>query len=436
MKYIVSSFLIFTLLSCGTDYYYSSFYIRKDLKWPLSPSAQADLDKYTRVAANYTYQYTSPSVIATPANYVLVIYEYRNDDNSSIYGVDGQKTVNVFSAISLDAENFNTSDKTVGKIAYNNVDSHGSPIAFVNKEGNPVVLAVGGIGFGAGSKDQISKIAVTISSNNGNSWTDWKDVDTNIFKPLLDDEYNRFYTTSGNGVTLRNGTLVGMIDFKKHTTTGYNPAGAAIIYSKNNGLDWELGSIMKYEGGAANKRWAKVLLEKDNGSLLICAVQNTTDYRTRCKLYFATADTLNSEIKEVQGVTGLPENSGGSVGGAKINYAYDNLSRSGFILLHSVPSRVYTNSNGGETPIDNATAISISEDGLNWQLVTNIVGARENVGTSFRQSLTVFKDGTIATAIEQGYGQDITPPDRNFFISYRRLSLEYLSKGVYKYEGL
>lgn len=435
MKYIVSSFLIFTLLSCGTDYYYSSFYVRKDLKWPLSPSAQADLDKYAQVAGNYSYQYSSPSVIATPSNYILVIYEYRNDDNSSIYGVDGQKTVNVFSATSLDAEYFNTADKTVGKIAYNRVDSHGSPIAFVNKDGNPVVLAVGGIGFGQGTKDQVSKISVTISSNNGNSWTDWKDVDTNIFKPLLDEGYNRFYTTSGNGVTLRNGTLVGMIDFKKYTAAGYNPEGAAIIYSKNNGADWELGSIMKYEGNAANKRWAKVLLEKDNGSLLICAVQNTTDYRTRGKLYFATADTLNSEIKEVQGVTGLPENSGGSVGGAKINYAYDNLSRSGFILLHSVPSRVYTNANGGTTDIDNATAISISEDGVNWKLITNIVGKINNEFTSFRQSLTVFKDGTIATAIEQGYAQNITP-NRNFLISYRRLSLEYLSSGTYKYEGL
>ncbi|WP_198295112.1 sialidase family protein, partial [Brachyspira pilosicoli] len=177
-----------------------------------------------------------------------------------------------------------------------------------------------------------------------NQWSKWEDIDTNVFKSLLDEGYNRFYTTTGNGITLQNGTLVCMIDYKKHTSS--NPDGAAILYSKNNGKDWELGSTIKYTGGASGKRFAKIIAERSDGKLLIAAVHNTgNDYNANNSLYWALADSLDGNISDFA-VTGLPNNSGGTVAGDKIQYTENGQSKSGILLLHSYPNREYINPNG------------------------------------------------------------------------------------------
>lgn len=224
--------LIFTILSCGTDYMLSSFYLRKDFQWPISPSEQKNLNDYTYIVGGFNFnEYTSPVIVATPANYLLLIYENRSDNGTlDVYGIDKTKIVNVKVAISKDALSFPTIGKSIGKTAYSYKDSHGSPIVFVDNNGNVIVLSVGGIGFGGGDAKDISSISVSISEDNGNKWSDWEDINTNVFKPLLDMGYNRFYTTTGNGLTLQNGTLVCMIDYKKHSDN--KAIGAAILYSK------------------------------------------------------------------------------------------------------------------------------------------------------------------------------------------------------------
>ena len=183
-KYILSSlFLLIIILliaGCGTDYMLSSFYLRKDFEWLVSPSEQASIDTKVQLTGDLTFQNTSPSILATPANYIIVIYEHRTTDRMDIIGVDGMDTVDVYAAISTDAETFSPNTKVVGgKYSISSFDSHGSPISFVDKDGNVVVLAVGGIGFGSGDASKLTPISVSISEDNGNKWSDWEDVDTN-----------------------------------------------------------------------------------------------------------------------------------------------------------------------------------------------------------------------------------------------------------------
>ncbi|ADK32000.1 sialidase family protein [Brachyspira pilosicoli] len=437
-KYILLLLLLLTILSCGSDYILSSFYIRKDLEWPISPSEQKNLHYYTHIVGGFNFnEYTSPVIVATPDNYILVVYENRSDNGTlDIFGIDQTKIVNINVAISKDAESFPTVGKNIGGVAYSYTASHGSPIVFVDKNGNVVVLAVGGIGFGTGNATDISTISVSISEDNGNQWSKWEDIDTNVFKSLLDEGYNRFYTTTGNGITLQNGTLVCMIDYKKHTSS--NPDGAAILYSKNNGKDWELGSTIKYTGGASGKRFAKIIAERSDGKLLIAAVHNTgNDYNANNSLYWALADSLDGNISDFA-VTGLPNNSGGTVAGDKIQYTENGQSKSGILLLHSYPNREYINPNGLKYQVKNAMAMSISEDdGASWKLITNRIGTAAELlkKSTFRQSMKVLKDGTIATSIEEGEEIEITL-DKTFNIVYRRMGLSALSDGKYSYEGL
>lgn len=430
--------LIFTILSCGTDYMLSSFYLRKDFQWLLSPSEQRNLNDYTYIVGGFNFnEYTSPVIVATPANYLLLIYENRSDNGRlDVYGIDKTKIVNVNAAISKDALSFPTIGKSIGKTAYSYKDSHGSPIVFVDNNGNVIVLSVGGIGFGIGDAKDISSISVSISEDNGNKWSDWEDINTNVFKPLLDMGYNRFYTTTGNGLTLQNGTLVCMIDYKKHSDN--NAMGAAILYSKNNGKDWQLGSRMEYTGAASGKRSAKIIAERKDGSLLIAAVHNTTnDYNANGSLYWAVASSLDGKISQFS-VTGLPNNSGGTVSGDRIKYVDNGQAKSGILLLHSYPNREFVNPNGVKYQVKNAMAMSISsDDGASWKLITNRIGTRTELlkKSTFRQSMKVLKDGTIVTTSEEGEEYEINL-NKPFNIVYRRIGLSLLSDGRYLYEGI
>ena len=438
-KYILSSLflliIILLIVSCGTDYMLSSFYLRKDFEWLVSPSEQASIDTKVQLTGDLSSQNTSPSVLATPANYIIVIYERRTRDRMDIIGVDGLDTVDVYASISTDAETFSPNTKVVGgKYSISYFDSHGSPISFVDKDGNVVVLAVGGIGFGSGDASKLTPISVSISSNNGQAWTDWADVDTNTFDSLKKQGYNRYYTNPGNGKTLKNGTLACIIDYRKHNNVDKNKAdGFAIFYSTNNGKDWQVGATMNYSG--YSHRFARIIAENSDGSLLIAAVINTNDYTKSGNLAWYKLDNLNGTITPIS-VTGLPKNNGGTISGDNCTFTQNGYKKSGILLAHSFPDRKYTNAAGRVINIPTSSALSMSEDGgQSWTLITNIVGTGPQDKASFRQSLMVLKDGTIANAYEEGDGSEITSAFSSFFIVYRRFSLESISKGVYKYEG-
>lgn len=439
LSYLFLLIIILLIAGCGTDYMLSSFYIRnKDLKWLASSSEQASIDTKYQVSGDLSSQNTSPSVLATPANYIIVLYERRTKDRLDIIGVDGDDTVDVYYSISLNAETFNTTKVVGGKYSIGSFDSHGSPIGFVDNNGNVVVLAVKDFGFGNDKDaDKLTPISVSISTNNGQSWTEWKDVDTNTFDSLKKQGYNRYYTNPGNGKRLKNGTLACIIDYRKHNNGGKNKAdGFAIFYSTNNGKDWQIGATMNY---TSNHRFARIIAENSDGSLLIAAVPNVgnDDYTKNLDLAWYKLDSLNGTITPIT-VTGLKPNNGGSISGDNCIFVKNGYSKRGILLAHSYPDRSYTNPAGKVINIPTSSALSISEDeGKTWKIITNIVGTGPQDKASFRQSLMVLKDGTIANAYEEGDASEIAPGLRSsFFIVYRRFSLEKISSGTYRYEGL
>ncbi|WP_281817706.1 sialidase family protein [Brachyspira pilosicoli] len=444
---IMSAFL---LIGCGTDLFYSSFYIRNtDLKWMLSPSAQSSLNYKSTVLGTGDFRFNSPSIIATPDNYILFLYERRNNNaDVNIIGVNGDssKRTDVYAAVSKNAENFIYLTQLVGG---SSLESHGSPIAFVNNVNNNsevIVLAVGGNGFADSQDDTPSVISksVSIPKTEYTEWTEWEDLDTNIFKPLLDDKYNRFYTSPDSGITLRNGTLACIIDYKKKDRN--NAEGFAILYSTDNGTNWKIGAKTTYQ----NHRFAKIIAERKDGKLLIAAAENSdNDYNKQADLAWFLADSLEGNISSFT-VNGLPLHNCGSTAGGKITLAAGGYSKEAIILLHSYTNRETINPNGVVNSVKNANALYISfNDGQNWEIVTNIFYPLKFNGknyiyddydskTSFRQSMRVLKDGTIAAVSENGNYVINTSggADTGFRLVYRRFSLEAVSGGKYRYEGL
>lgn len=444
---MISAFLLF---GCGTDLFYSSFYIRNtDLKWMLSPSAQSSLNYKSTVLGTGDFRFNSPSIVATPDNYILFLYERRDNDYPNIIGVNGANRADVYAAISKNAENFIYLTQLVGG---SSLESHGSPIAFVNNKNNNsevIVLAVGGNGF-AGSQDDTPSViskSVSIPKTEYTEWTEWEDLDTNIFEPLLKGDFNRFYTSPDSGITLRNGTLACIIDYKKKNET--KAAGFAILYSTDKGTNWKIGAKTTYQ----NHRFAKIIAERKDGKLLIAAVENSADnyYNQQANLAWFLADSLDGSIASFK-TDGLPLHNCGSTAGGKIKLAADGYSKEAIILLHSSPNRATTNVNNVSNTVKNANALYISfNDGQNWEIVTNIFYplTPHNSGkwyiyddydnmTSFRQSMRVLKDGTIAAVSENGNYNIASSGSYSygFRLVYRRFSLNAISGGKYRYEGL
>ena len=441
---IMSAFLLF---GCGTEYFYSSFYLRNtDLKWMLSPSEQGSLNYKSTVLGTGDFRFNSPSIVATPDNYILFLYERRGNDYPDIIGVNGDssKRADVYAAVSKNAENFIYLTQLVGG---SSLESHGSPIAFVNNKNNNsevIVLAVGGNGFANSQDDTPSVISksVSIPKTEYTEWTEWEDLNTNIFEPLLKDNFNRFYTSPDSGITLRNGTLACIIDYKKKD--GNKAEGFAILYSTDNGTNWKIGAKTSYQ----NHRFAKIIAERKDGKLLIAAAENS-NYNKQANLAWFLADSLDGSIASFK-TDGLPLHNCGSTAGGKIKLAEGGYSKEAIILLHSSPNRETINPNGVVNSVKNANALYISfNDGQNWEIVTNIFYPLKFNGnnyiyddydskTSFRQSMRVLKDGTIAAVSENGDREIASSGSYGygFKLVYRRFSLNAISDGKYRYEGL
>ena len=446
--------LLFTLNSCGTDYFYSSFTIRRELLWFATLADQETLDTRAQMVGYTTTfnRFSSPSIIATPANYLVAVYENRTISTADldVYGINGRKNTEVTARISKDSSSFNNTVTVGNTKGLDPTVSHGSPVSFLTKDGSIVVLSTGGAGFAQHYASQKTTISVSISSNNGYDWTTWKDLDEKVFEPLTKNSYDRFYTTPGNGKTLRNGTLVCMIDYKRYTDA--SAQGAAILYSKDNGTTWQLGGTLTYNNG---HRFAKIIAERTDGKLLIAAVKNTgeSDLTTYNKndagnIAWYLADTLDSDITTfsvtspvvndpVLGpITLFSRNNGGVISGDRIKYSYKGIASDGILLVHSYPEHKFKEAAGTST-VYNVTALSISaDDGKTWTMITNVVGKEGTNFTTFRHSgLVVFRDGSIGIAYEEGIGP--TFKERQGFIPYyRRFGLSAISGGVYSYEGL
>lgn len=449
MKKIIILLMAFVLLSCGTDLFYSSFYIRNsDLQWMLSPSEQANLNYKTTPIGTGGFNFNSPSIVGTSDNYILFVYERRNNNNTAIIGIDGNTAnkTEVYAAISKNAENFSVTSQLIGNSSF---ESHGSPIAFVNKNSDVVVLAVGGNGFAISTSDIPSIISksVSVPKTEYRTWSEWEDLDSSIFEPLTTESYNRFYTSPDSGITLRNGTLACIIDYKKKDET--KAAGFAILYSTDGGTNWQIGAKTTYD----NHRFAKIIAERSDGKLLIAAVENSdNDYSKKANLVWFLADSLEGNITSFT-ANGLPLHNCGSTAGAKMQISENGYSKEAILLLHSYPARETVNQNAITNTVNNVNALYISfDEGSNWKIVTNILyPLTETTSTagvpfyfydgydnmaSFRQSMRILKDGTIAAVSENGgYVIDVNT-SKGFDLVYRRFSLSAISDGKYRYEGI
>lgn len=116
------------------------------------------------------------------------------------------------------------------------------------------------------SPDQSGQWVLSSSKDNGRTWSALYNITTQVKNP----EWRLAFQGPGNGICLKNGTLVFPAQFKDATGMVYS----TIAYSKDSGYTWQIG-----KGVLPNTTEAAVI-ETTDGSLLLNMRDNRGGYRS------------------------------------------------------------------------------------------------------------------------------------------------------------
>ncbi|MBS9766656.1 MAG: exo-alpha-sialidase [Flavobacteriaceae bacterium] len=119
--------------------------------------------------------------------------------------------------------------------------------------------------------EETGQLLLVKSEDDGKSWS--KPI--NITKGLKNPSWKLFFNGPGKGITMKDGTLVFAAQYKDKKAVPYS----TLIYSKDHGKSWKVGTGIKSETTEAQ------IVELDNGTLMI----NARDDRNRAN----RKDTLN-----------------------------------------------------------------------------------------------------------------------------------------------
>jgi sialidase-1 len=121
------------------------------------------------------------------------------------------------------------------------------------------------------SPEQTGQFMLVKSEDDGKTWS--KPI--NVTKQMKDPSWNLFFNGPGNGITMKDGTLVFAAQFKDENAVPHS----TIVYSKDGGKNWEVGT------GAKSHTTEAQVVELSDGSLML----NMRDDRNRRE----SKDTLN-----------------------------------------------------------------------------------------------------------------------------------------------
>ncbi len=150
----------------------------------------------------------------------------------------------------------------------------GDPCVLVDKQTNKIfVSAIWSKGdqtflsSGPGlSPDETAQWLLVSSDDNGNSWSGLENITTQIKRP----EWRLLFEGPGNGITMRDGTLVFPAQFKDASSIPYS----TIVYSSDRGKSWKIGT------GASARTTESAIAELSNGDLLLNMRDNKGDFRS------------------------------------------------------------------------------------------------------------------------------------------------------------
>ena len=235
--------------------------------------------------------YRIPAIIVADNGNIIAIGDNRYSHNSDI-GTENNKPIDVVYKISKDG-GYNWSGekiippKSPANAQISTKDNKGDALVFKHTDGTLICMAVSGGGYAGASSDSTrSRILRSVSTDNGETWSNWEEVGNSLIDTIKQKHGKpKAFMASGRGLTLKDGTLTaGML-------AGDSKA-FVYAFSKDKGQTWEYGGAINNTGGNGIIDEPKVIAELDDGKLL-ASVRNasgsgnnqTTITQTKNRMY-------------------------------------------------------------------------------------------------------------------------------------------------------
>ncbi len=275
------------------------------------------------------------------------------------------------------------------------------------KTGNIICLVVGDQGFLYSTPNSPIRTRLIIGRNNGSTWDAPIDITDKIYGANCKDPDRKtwygVFTTSGNGVQLRNGRIMFVLNVRKGTNV--SPLYNHVLYTDDGGATWNVSkgapgiSKNKSRGGSEAK-----IVELNDGTLLM-AIRPESIYQR-----FLAKSTDNGETwGEMEPRSEL---SSSSSNGDIIYYTstLNGWDKNRIItMFDSVP---YTK----VTPPGSPKLYYSYDEGKTWK------GRLIHSGNAGYSSLAILKDGSIGILAEIGGSW-------NGPIYFMRLNMKYITSG-------
>ena len=275
------------------------------------------------------------------------------------------------------------------------------------KTGNIICLVVGDEGFLSSKPDKPIRTRLIIGRNNGATWDAPIDITDKIYGANCKDPdrktWHGVFTTSGNGVQLKNGRIMFVLNVRKSDKV--SPLYNHVLYTDDGGKTWNVSkgapdiSKNPTRGGSEAK-----IVELNDGTLLM-AIRPEGIYQR-----FLAKSTDNGETWGVAESRGdLPSSSSN---GDIIYYTstLNGWDKNRIItMFDSVP---YTAS----TPPGNPKLYWSYDEGKTWK------GFLIHTGNAGYSSLAILKDGSIGILAEIGGSW-------NGPIYFMRVNMKYITSG-------
>lgn len=337
--------------------------------------------------------YRIPAII-TADDHSLVILTDKRKNNS----IDLPEDIDIIAQRSKDGGKTWSKPVTIAK-GEGRYKGYGDACIIKTLSGKLVALFVGGSGLWNSTSEKPQGHSMSVSNDNGRTWTAPKDITDQLYGINCPDSVRRHWQSSffgsGRGLTLRDGRIMAVIavreSMKNHRLNNY------VVYSDDEGTTWHVSRKAMDRGDEAK------VVELNDGTILLSS--RTFGNRLWSKSYD-------------RGETWGPKNSWKEIWGnacdadiiryTSVKDGYDKNR-----ILHTLPFA------------ENRTNVSMwmsYNEGMTWPVRKTICK-----GESAYSSITILPDGTIGVYVEE----DESVPYKMYFLNF---SLDWLTDGKDHYK--
>ena len=380
-------------------------------------------------------KYRIPAIICADNGNLIAFADDRHSHGSDI-GQDAN-AIDIVFKLSKDGGQTWSDIKTIlpfSTAGSGSINNKGDVIVFksVNKPGTLVAIAAsGGAWFGNGAQGKIARFAQSKSTDNGETWSKWKEVGENIWNEI---------STSGVGGVIKAGflasgrglTLVGKGSNKKGRMVAglmaKNSSGSPVIYSiysDDDGETWHKGGYIgssKDAPGGGRYNESKVIAELNDGTLVM-STRNEVGGGCRMAAYSKDGGTTwySKKTGGTEGTFGgWDDMKGSNTDSEGVVYTRKGeQDKNRMLHIHSTGSGTGHSRNG--------MALYLSENEADtW---TKKITLESDSMTACYSSIEVLPDGTVVVLYERNFeynGYDIVFKKFNLFeISGEKYNADY-----------